>query len=75
MKFSPPPLPPADSSWSKPRPLLTPRPTYWPALLAFGITFLLWGLITSPVLLIAGGGFFVVSLAGWIGEIAHARQE
>ena len=75
MNFDPTPLPPVDSGWSEPRPKVTPRATYWPAAMAFGITFLLWGLITSPVLLIAGGIFFVTSLAGWIGELRHERQE
>lgn len=45
------------------------RPTYWPAGIAFGITLLAWGTITSFVLIGAGLAVFVVSLIGWIGEL------
>jgi hypothetical protein len=37
--------------------------------MAFGITLLFWGLITSIVLVVVGLGVIVVSLNGWIGEI------
>jgi hypothetical protein len=37
--------------------------------MAFGITFAFWGLITSPVVLIAGGLAVTLALAGWIGEL------
>jgi hypothetical protein len=50
-----------------------PHPTYWPAGLALGITFLAWGLITSWVILAVGFVFFVASLAGWIQEIRYER--
>jgi len=46
-----------------------PRPTFFPAGLAMGITFLLWGLITSWVVLVVGIGLFAASFAGWIYEI------
>jgi hypothetical protein len=46
-----------------------PRPNFFPAGLAMGITFLLWGLITSWVILAVGIGLFWASLAGWIYEI------
>ena len=61
--------------WSVPRPALIPRPTYWPAAMAFGITLLLWGIISSPVMLGMGGLMFVVSLKGWIGEMRHEQEE
>jgi hypothetical protein len=48
-----------------------PKPTFWPAGMAFGVTFLLWGLITSPVLIVAGLAIVAVSLAGWIGDLRH----
>jgi hypothetical protein len=59
--------------WNKPKPDLIPRSTAWPAALALGVTLLAWGLITSPVVLGVGVALFVVSLAGWIGEIRHER--
>jgi hypothetical protein len=57
--------------WNTPMPEVIPRPTYFPAAMAFGLTFLLWGIITSPVVLLAGLLVIVVSLAGWIGEMRH----
>jgi hypothetical protein len=61
--------------WSDPRPSYIPPPTAWPAAMALGITFLAWGLITSPVVLTLGVGLFVVALYGWVGEIRHDRRE
>src|SRR4029453_792248 len=48
-----------------------PRPTYFPAGLAMGVAFLLWGLITSWVILLVGVALFTAALAGWITEIRH----
>ena len=59
--------------WNAPKPDVIPRPTSWPAAFALGIALVAWGLIASPVLLGVGGLVFVVSLAGWIGEIRHER--
>jgi hypothetical protein len=46
-----------------------PRPNFFPAGLAMGITFLFWGLITSWVILAVGIALFGASLAGWIYEM------
>jgi hypothetical protein len=43
--------------------------------MALGITFVAWGLITSPIVLGAGCTLFAVSLAGWIGEVRHERRQ
>ena len=51
-----------------------PRPTYFPAGLAMGTTFIFWGLITSWVIFLVGIGLFVAALAGWITEIRHERK-
>jgi len=51
-----------------------PRPTYFPAGLAMGTTFVFWGFITSLVIFLVGVGLFAVSLAGWIYEIRHERK-
>jgi len=59
------------SDWSEALPEQIPRPTAWPAAAAFGLTFLLWGIITSPVLLGIGLALFSASVLGWIGEIRH----
>ena len=51
-----------------------PRPTYFPAGLAMGTTFIFWGLITSWVILFIGIGLFAAALAGWLTEIRHERK-
>ncbi|MGH7995191.1 MAG: hypothetical protein ACREFX_02450 [Opitutaceae bacterium] len=51
-----------------------PRPTFWPAGASLGITFVFWGLIASPVVLLVGVGLFAASLAGWIKDIRHERR-
>ena len=62
------------AGWSRPRPAVIPRPTYWPAGMALGVTFLLWSVVSSPVILAAGALLVVVSLIGWIGEIVHEHD-
>jgi hypothetical protein len=52
-----------------------PRPTYFPAGLAMGTTFIFWGLITSWVIFLVGVGLFIAALAGWITEIRHERKQ
>ena len=51
-----------------------PRPNFFPAGLAMGITLILWGLITSWVILAVGIGLFAASFAGWIYEILRERN-
>ena len=62
-----------DEDWSDARPAHIPRPTFTPAGLAFGITLLMWGLVTSPILISVGLAVFIVSLFGWIGELRHEQ--
>jgi hypothetical protein len=57
--------------YARPRPELIPHPSVWPPAMALGITFLAWGLITSPVVLGLGIALLVVSLSGWIGDIRN----
>jgi len=66
---------PAGDDWTAARPAVIPRPTFWPAAVAFGITFFLWGLITSVVLIVVGLSMFVVSIIGWIGELRHEERQ
>jgi len=51
-----------------------PHPTYFPAGLAMGTTFIFWGLITSWVIFLVGVGLFIAALAGWITDIRHERN-
>jgi hypothetical protein len=45
-----------------------PRPTLWPIVLAFGIIFSFWGILTSLIIIAVGAGISVIALAGWIEE-------
>ena len=60
--------------WNRPKPDVIPRPTFWPAGLALGITFGFWGIVTSLVVVAVGCAVFVVSLVGWIGEMRHEAK-
>lgn len=57
--------------WSRPRPEHVPRPTYWPLVLAFGLTFFFWGFISTWIISAIGLVVFGVALTGWIGELRH----
>jgi hypothetical protein len=64
-------LPPG---WVALPPEKLPRPNFFPAGVAMGITFIFWGLITSWVILAVGIGLFAASFAGWIYEILRERN-
>lgn len=52
-----------------------PKPTYWPAILAFSVCFALWGVLTSYWLSVVGGGGIVLAAARWFGELRHEKNE
>jgi hypothetical protein len=56
-------------NWSVPRPERIPRPTYWPAIMALAIAFVLFGTVTSWAFSITGIVMFALSLTKWIGEL------
>ncbi|MGH7987376.1 MAG: cytochrome c oxidase subunit 4 [Candidatus Binataceae bacterium] len=58
--------------WNTPAPEHIPEPTYWPFILAMGVTFLLIGVVTSYLFSIVGALLMIFSLAKWIGELVHA---
>ena len=62
-------LPPG---WNRPLPHTLPRPTAWPAVLAFGTCLLAWGVVTSW--LIAGLGLILFG-AGGVGWIMEMRKD
>ncbi|HXS95443.1 MAG TPA: hypothetical protein VN736_12635 [Candidatus Limnocylindrales bacterium] len=47
------------------------RPTYWPAMLALGMTLALLGPVTSMAITVVGAGLAVAALVGWIGELVR----
>ena len=65
----------ANEQWTRPLPARTPRPTFWPAGLALGVTVTIWGLVTNMVILGVGAAVAIVSLAGWVREMAREPDE
>lgn len=69
--------------WHKPLPERLPKPGYWPAIMALGITFILWSLAvgfnevvsTIIILFLVGLSIFVVALVGWIGDLRDERKD
>jgi hypothetical protein len=57
--------------WAVPQPERVPAPTYQPAVMAMGVAFMLFGLVTSYAFCTAGGVLFAIALVNWIGELVH----
>jgi hypothetical protein len=55
--------------WADPLPERLSRPTYWPAVLAFGIFLIFLGVPTSWIVSAVGLILFGLAIGGWIGEI------
>ncbi len=55
--------------WELPVPETLPRPTYWPIVMAVGITFVFMGIVTSLAVSGFGLATAAVALAGWIGDL------
>jgi hypothetical protein len=54
--------------WVPALPEKMPAFTFWPVTLAAGTVFLLWGLITSPIISGVGLAVMFIALYGWIEE-------
>jgi hypothetical protein len=63
------------NDWNVPKPDTIPRPTYWPAVLAFGCALAGFGVLTSYIFSILGVLIFILAISKWIGEMVHERQE
>jgi hypothetical protein len=63
------------AGYSFPLPEIVPRPTWWPASAALAVMLVGWGVITSLAIFLIGAALLTTSLAGWIGEIRHERNE
>jgi hypothetical protein len=61
--------------WYDAKPESLTEPTYWPIVLAAGTTLLAWGIVTSYLLSILGGGMSVVAVVNWIGDIRREQFE
>lgn len=51
------------------------EPTYSPAALAMGITFLLWGILTHWSMSLIGSAVIVGALWSWMNEIRNSWSE
>jgi hypothetical protein len=70
------PAPPeSHQGWTVLPPEKLPEPGIWPVTMALGITFLVWGLVTSLIITGVGVALFAVALAGWIRDIRHERTK
>src|ERR1700684_1207785 len=52
-----------------------PAPTAWPIVLAFGVTLLLAGLVTSESVSILGAILFVTASVGWFRDVLPQEKE
>lgn len=57
--------------WNPALPAEIPPPTWTPAALAFGVTLIFWGIVTSPITSLVGLLAVTASLAVWIGELCN----
>ena len=52
-----------------------PGPSYLPVLVALGITFVVVGVVVSPLMLSLGALIFVVATVRWIREVREEMAE
>jgi hypothetical protein len=70
------PAPPeSNPGWTVLPPQKLPKSGVWPVTMALGITFLVWGLVTSLIITGVGVALFAAALAGWIRDIRHERNQ
>lgn len=60
--------------WTVPEHMELPEPTYWPAVMALGIAFMAWGLITTLLISLVGLLLLALALVGWIGDIHNEHK-
>jgi hypothetical protein len=65
----------AKPGWFKLEAESLPKPTYWPAVMAVALMGIFWGIVTSPLVTAGGIILFIVSIAGWIGDLWHGHEE
>jgi uncharacterized membrane protein len=64
-----------DESWVYAAPQHIPEFTYWPFIMALGLFFLGWGIVTTWPLFALGIITFIISLGGWIYELRETFYE
>src|SRR5712675_3153448 len=66
----------AEAPEARPGTVHLPAPTAWPIILAFGITLIFAGLLTSASVSILGAILFVTSCVGWFRDVLpHEKEE
>jgi hypothetical protein len=60
--------------WHAPLPETLPKPTPWPAVLAFGACVSVLGIVTLWLVSAAGFAFFVAGAAGWTADLIHEKR-
>jgi hypothetical protein len=65
----------AEASEVMPSKVCLPAPTAWPIVLAFGVTLLFAGLLTSPSVSILGAFLFVTGCVGWFRDVLPRERE
>jgi len=65
---------PGTQEWLEPLPEKVPEATFAPAFLALGVTFLLFGIVSSYVFSGAGLVLMVWSIGKWIGELLRGDK-
>jgi hypothetical protein len=60
--------------WVEPLPAKVPGATFAPAFLALGITFLLFGIVSSYVFSAAGLLVMIWSISKWVGELIQSNR-
>ncbi len=61
------------AEWQSMSEVSLPQPTYAPGVLALGITFVLWGTITSAAISAVGALLMAVALWQWIGAMCRGK--
>ncbi len=57
--------------WSRPKPEIIPRATYWPVLFAGGTAFIFWGVISDIWMFGAGLILAIMSMIGWVNDLLN----
>src|SRR5580693_4800066 len=68
--------PPAELQHRSPGTIELPAPTAWPIILAFGLTLIFAGLVTSASVSILGAILTMAGCVGWFGDVLpHEKHE
>ncbi len=57
------------------KPQNIPHPTYWPIVLALGITLIFWGFVTYYLISILGVILLIIAMVGWIAILRSEYKE